>query len=71
MFVQDKTGGIFVSPRQILHPETIHNGDLVRLTGVTNPGDFAHSIIATAIQVLGHGRLPKPKPGTEERFYSG
>jgi len=57
LFVQDASGGVFVSlpARPIL---AIKPGDLVAITGVTGPGDYA--AIVTAAQVLPVGQLRLP-----------
>jgi diguanylate cyclase (GGDEF)-like protein len=57
IFVQDASGGIFVSDpaRPILK---IQAGDLADIAGVTGPGDFAPVVRAGAIRVIHHANLP-------------
>jgi diguanylate cyclase (GGDEF)-like protein len=55
-FVQDATGGISVDRTD--HAE-VEVGDRVELTGVSSPGLFAPLVMASRVQVTGHG-LPPP-----------
>ena len=57
IFVCDRSGCVFVSvpPRPIL---SIRPGDLVEITGVTGPGDYASIIEASQIKTMGHPGLP-------------
>jgi PAS domain S-box-containing protein len=59
LFVSDGTGGIFVK-RLDNRPE-LTAGDVVRLTGRTNSGDFAPMIVEPAIVLVHHGDLPAPR----------
>jgi diguanylate cyclase (GGDEF)-like protein len=57
LFVQDASGGVFVSlpARPIL---AIKPGDLVAITGVTGPGDYAAIVTAAQVLPVGQSRLP-------------
>lgn len=56
VFVQDATGGIYVV---IGNGATdIQTGDLVEVTGVTSPGDFAPSVTHPSFRVIGKGSMP-------------
>ncbi|MGH9395383.1 MAG: PAS domain S-box protein [Terriglobia bacterium] len=55
LFVEDKTGGIYVHTES---PQPIHTGDLVEMTGRTSVGDFAPSVVDPAFRVLGKGAPP-------------
>ncbi len=56
-FVQDATGGIAVDRAE--HGIALHAGDLVEVTGTSNPGLFASSVDETAVRILGAGTIPK------------
>jgi diguanylate cyclase (GGDEF)-like protein len=61
LFVQDATGGVFVSvPRLPILP--IKAGDLVDITGVTGPGDYAPIVSAGQVRRIGQSRLPDRPP---------
>jgi len=55
LFVQDATAGISVDRTD--HAE-VHVGDLVDLTGVSNPGLFAPVVMASRVEVTGHSSPP-------------
>ena len=57
-FLQDKTGGISVDRTDSAAAAV---GDLVEVTGTTNPGLFAPSLMVSRVIVLGHGPFPPPK----------
>jgi len=61
MFVQDETAGVFVFEHDSVSNAVLHAGQLVDLTGITTPADFAPSITQAHLSVLGQGALPKPK----------
>jgi len=58
-FLQDATGGISVDRAE--HGVAVHAGDLVEVTGTSNPGLFASSLDETAVRVLGIGTMPKAR----------
>jgi diguanylate cyclase (GGDEF)-like protein len=58
LFLEDATGGIDVDRNR---SAMVKIGDLVDLTGVTNPGHFAPTVMADEVRVLGPGRLPEPR----------
>ncbi len=60
-FVQDATAGISVDRTD--HAE-VHVGDLVDLTGVSNPGLFAPVVVASRVQVTGHSSPPPARRAT-------
>jgi PAS domain S-box-containing protein len=57
MFVQDRTGGIFVTPPKDLN---VRAGDSVVLRGDVVFADYAPEIANPQIQVIGSGRFPRP-----------
>jgi diguanylate cyclase (GGDEF)-like protein len=56
-FLQDGTGGISVDRTDT---EEVRAGDRVEVTGATNPGLFAPSLMASRVSLLGHGPPPAP-----------
>jgi PAS domain S-box-containing protein len=73
-FLQDATGALFV---KIKLPEN-HDastepsaGDLVEVTGVTSPGDFAPLVDEPVFEVLGKGELPATKVSSLEHLMEG
>ena len=66
--MQDSSGGIFVDNPHNPPPAP---GDLVKVTGVSDPGGFTPCIESPVWQKLGTAALPKAKPVSIERFMSG
>ncbi len=67
MFVQDESGGIYVSPDNLPWPERtgISQGMLVEIEGRTNFGRFSPTVrgkegAAVVVKVLGRAPLPEP-----------
>jgi PAS domain S-box-containing protein len=56
LFVQDSSGGIYVDCQK---PVDVRQGQLVEVTGISGPGEFAPVIEKPKIRVLGAGVLPK------------
>jgi len=67
-FVQDASGGIFVNNGN--HPPPLL-GDLVKVTGVSQPGGYAPVISKPHWEKIGTAPLPKAKPVSIERLMSG
>ncbi len=67
-FVQDETGGVFVSDNQQLQPKL---GEIVEVKGVSGPGKFAPIIGNPHWRVIGSGPLPPAKIVSMERVASG
>ena len=59
-FVQDDTGGIYLTPTR--PPLPLRPGDRIEVTGVSDPGEFAPCIIPRRFRVLGRGTLPDAEP---------
>jgi len=57
LFIQDSSGGIYVASEK---PLNVSRGQLVEVTGITGPGEFAPVIDKPEIRILGPGILPKP-----------
>ncbi len=68
IFLQDETGGIYVEG---LRDETIHQGHLIELDGVSAEGGFAPIVTARHWQVLGTAPLPAPLPATAAEMQGG
>jgi diguanylate cyclase (GGDEF)-like protein len=58
MFVQDKTAAAFVNVSGL--NLRLKAGDLVDISGVTGPGDYAPVITDPAVSFVGHGSFPAP-----------
>ena len=58
LFVQDASGGIYVTPaRRRWH---VHPGERVRVKGITAAGDFAPVIADATFESLGEAPMPDP-----------
>jgi PAS domain S-box-containing protein len=69
LFVQDSTAGIFVNSDATSVP--LHSGQVVEITGISGPGDFASQIENPKIHVVGQAPLPTPKRVPGEEFVTG
>jgi PAS domain S-box-containing protein len=56
MFVQDTEEGVFVFMTGV--DSAVHAGDLVRVDGTVEPGDFAPSISKPVVAILGRSPMP-------------
>ncbi len=68
--LQDDTAGVYLTA----DPEVVarlHPGDFLDVTGQTDPGWFAPSVILTDWQKLGNKPLPQPRKVTYEELLSG
>ena len=57
LFVADASGSVFVSPKPGMH---LKRGDLVDVRGVTG-ASFNTEVDDAVVQVVGRGKLPKPR----------
>jgi len=69
LFFQDSTGGIYVKYSDRMTP--LARGERVTVTGITDAGDYAPTVVAATLIVLGKGKLPKPIPATSKDASSG
>ena len=69
LFVQDETAGIFVAGHSGTPAPA--PGDVVELTGVTNPGDFAPIVTARQVTVRGSRALPAPPRASSDELLTG
>src|SRR6266496_1228756 len=58
MFVQDRTAAAFVDVSGLYL--RLKAGDLVDISGLSGPGDYAPVITDTAVSFVGHGSFPVP-----------
>ena len=70
LFVQDETGGIFLSYSSPTGGG-FAAGDLVEISGFTQPGDFAPTVRSDNVRRIGPGAMPKPKPLNLDTLYTG
>jgi signal transduction histidine kinase/CheY-like chemotaxis protein len=71
MFVQDRTGGIYVELDDVKYP-ALRIGDRVLIQGVSGAGDFAPVVQTPRFQVLQrHASLPVPSSLNTETIFSG
>jgi diguanylate cyclase (GGDEF)-like protein len=69
LFVQDATAGAYVDIHNS-SPE-LRLGDIVRVKGLSGPGDYAPIIAHPIITRLGHGPLPRPLALSLQALASG
>jgi diguanylate cyclase (GGDEF)-like protein len=68
-FIQDGTDGIFALTAPMSRvPEA---GDLVRVTGVTAPGDLLTNVVRAQFKILGHAPLPAAPLVSMDRLTTG
>ncbi len=61
-FLHSDGVGVFVSrPDGAVNPDDLIEGDLVRVEGVTDKGDFSPSLIAASVERIGKAPLPEPR----------
>ena len=68
LFVQDSTGGIYVACQK---PVDVRQGQLVEVTGISGPGEFAPVIEKPEIRVLSSSVLPRAARVDLEDLKSG
>jgi signal transduction histidine kinase/ActR/RegA family two-component response regulator len=69
-FVQDGTGATYVSSPNTSRM-TVQAGDLVDLTGVTSPGQFAPVIANASVERVSSSAMPSPAPAAFDDLLSG
>lgn len=70
LFFQDETGGIFV----LVAPDISTNisaGQEIVVEGVSDKGDYAPIVRASAIRVIGKGKLPAPRRVSIDQMFTG
>ena len=68
--IWDQTAGIYLLGKTNEF-ERIQRGDLVEVTGVTDPGEFAPIVKVSTVNKLGTARTPDPTPVTFEKLLTG
>ena len=68
LFIQDSSGGVYVACQK---PVDVRRGQIVEVTGITGPGEFAPVIEKPAVRILGQGVLPKAARVALEDLKSG
>jgi diguanylate cyclase (GGDEF)-like protein len=58
LFIQDQTAAVFVNTSGL--NLRLRQGDLVDVSGVSGPGDYAPVILDPAVSFVGHGTFPQP-----------
>jgi diguanylate cyclase (GGDEF)-like protein len=58
IMITDSTATVFVSDFVDTRSLQIKTGDVVQVTGVSGPGEFAPVILQPSLLIVGHGRLP-------------
>jgi signal transduction histidine kinase len=66
--MQDPSGGVFVDNTDNPHPVP---GDVVQVSGVTDPGGFTRDIVSPHWKILGEAPLPTAIPISAREFMSG
>jgi signal transduction histidine kinase len=70
LFLQDATEGIFTLVAQNMETN-IAAGQEIEVEGVSDKGDYAPMVKASAIRVLGMGQLPVPRQVTIDQLFTG
>lgn len=68
VFIQDETAGTFFRPEQL---DKLRPGDIVDVTGVTQPGNYLPGIALSPYRIVGHGPLPRAVPAGYDDLMSG
>jgi signal transduction histidine kinase len=68
--LQDETSGIYLT-RSSDEVARLHPGDEIEVTGTSDPGSFAPSVIVTTMRKLGVKPLPEPRKITFGELLSG
>ena len=70
VIIADQTAGIYVLAAKNIFA-SCHRGDLLEITGVTDPGEFAPIVRAHSIRKLGRSAIPPPRHVTYQELISG
>jgi hypothetical protein len=71
LFLQDGSGGVYVSLRSAVNHPRIRIGDRFRVRGVCGAGNFAPIVMKPELQLIGHGVLPVAPVLRGETVFSG
>ena len=70
-FVQDTTGGIFLTFSFAARPDRLDPGQTVDVVGTTGPGEFAPVVDVERLTVTGRTNLPSPKSVSYDQLVTG
>jgi signal transduction histidine kinase len=70
LFFQDSTAGIFVLVAPDISTKIVA-GQEIEVEGVSDKGDYAPIVKASAIRVLGEGQLPVPRRVSIDQLFTG
>ena len=70
-FIQDETAGMYFQFPPNVAPPLLVPGQLVEVTGVASPGEYAPVVVVEKVSVTGERPLPPAKPVTYEQLASG
>lgn len=68
-FIQDDTAGIYL--QEMTNAIALKSGQLVEVTGVTGPGEFAPVVVPTLVKIVGGGKIPAAKSASIAQLLSG
>jgi signal transduction histidine kinase len=70
-FIQDETAGIYLQFPTNVAPPGLLPGQVVDVTGVSSPGEYAPVVIVNEVKVTGSAALPVATPVTYEQLANG
>ncbi|MEO6182460.1 MAG: hypothetical protein ABIP76_04965, partial [Verrucomicrobiota bacterium] len=70
-FIQDETAGIYLQFPLNVAPPSLIPGQIVEVTGVASPGEYAPVVVVDKVTVTGEMALPLAKPVTYNQVASG
>lgn len=70
-FIQDETAGIYLRFPLNVAPPGLTPGQVVEVSGVSSPGEYAPVVLVNHVDVVGRAPLPAAKPVTYEQLASG
>jgi signal transduction histidine kinase len=70
-FIQDETAGIYLKFPPNVAPPMLTPGQLVEISGVASPGEYAPVVTVNRASVIGEAPLPEPKRVSYEQLASG
>ena len=70
-FMQDETAGIYLQYPTNVIPPALMPGQVVEVTGVGAPGEYAPVVMVKEMRPTGEASLPTPKPVTYEQLAGG
>jgi len=70
LILTDQTAGLYVLANKPLFASH-RRGDLLEVTGVTDPGEFAPIVLASSVRKIGTATIPPPRTVTYQQLVSG